>query len=671
MTARGLLFVTLVLLAGPLSCAPASRASSEPGREAQTAEAGARAAAESADVGAAPEPAGAPTWGAGSGPALAPHAMVVSEQEHATRAGVEILRQGGNAVDAAVAVGFALAVVYPEAGNIGGGGFMVIRLADGRVTTLDYREKAPLAATEDMYLDEQEEVIEGLSWEGHLAAGVPGSVHGLLTGLERYGRLDRKTVMAPAIRLARDGFPISAGLIESLEGDRGLLCRFESTRKVFFAGRPTRVAPDSRSGAPRTTCLPADSAAQAFAPTRPAPAEPDAGDLPPGVARREPFQVPAGLDRRLGLRAIGDTLRQPDLARTLSAIAEGGAGVFYEGPIAELIVAEMRRGEGLITREDLTAYRTVERAPVHTTYRGYDVYSMPPASSGGVILAEILNILENFDLAALGFHSARGVHVMVEAMRRAYADRNHFLGDPEFVEMPIETLTSKAYAQELAASIDTSRATPSEEILAGELFAALPESPQTTHYSIVDSLGNAVAVTTTLNGGFGSGVVVQGAGFFLNNEMDDFTVKPGVPNAYGLVQGKANAIQPGKRMLSAMTPTIVLKDGALFLVVGTPGGSTIITTVAQVILNVIDYGMPLQWAVAAGRVHHQHLPDAIRAEPFTLSEDTVRRLEELGHTVSVRRSSSGSVNAILFDAKRGLFHGVADPRSYAGLAAGF
>jgi gamma-glutamyltranspeptidase len=644
--------------------------------------------------------------------------MVVSAQEYATRAGVEILKEGGNAIDAAVAVGFALAVVYPEAGNIGGGGFMVIRFPDGRVTTLDYREKAPLAATENMYLDSRGQVIEQLSWEGHLAAGVPGSVKGMLTALERYGRLSRARVMAPAIRLAREGFPLSLGFIEGLEEERDLLCQFESTRKIFFPGRPTRVEGDTtaaRSEGPgrrvpknravrssasrpqpstnrpaRVRCLPADSVALALGPARDAPGDSATAGLPANVTRREPFRIPGGITRNLGVWSPGDTLRQPDLARTLEAIARGGADVFYKGPIADLIVKEMARGGGLISKKDLATYNVVERDPIHTTYRVYNVYSMPPASSGGVILAEILNILERFDVGSLGFHSARGIHVMVEAMRRAYADRNHFLGDPAFVEMPIATLTSKGYARELAASIDTSQATPSREVLAGALFPARSgrrtesrrsssratmvgagESPQTTHYSLVDSLGYAVAVTTTINGGFGAGVVVEGAGFLLNNEMDDFTVKPGVPNAYGLVQGKANAIEPGKRMLSAMTPTIVTREEQLFLVLGTPGGSTIITTVAQVISNVIDHGMSLERAVYAGRIHHQHLPDVIRAEPFTLSEDTLRRLEELGHEIQVRSGSSGRVNAILFDRSRGLYEGVADPREYAGLAEGF
>jgi gamma-glutamyltranspeptidase/glutathione hydrolase len=596
--------------------------------------------------------------------------MVSTAQEYATRVGVEILKKGGNAVDAAVAVGFALQVVYPEAGNIGGGGFMVIRFREGRVTTLDYREKAPLAARPDMYLDEQGNVIESLSWVGHLSAGVPGSLKGMLTALERYGRLDRKTVMEPAIRLARDGFPVSAGLIESLEDDRDSLCEFASTREVFFAGRPTREVTDPAAGGRRTVCLPPDSVALAFAARPPVP-DPNREKLPPNVGRREPFQPPSGLEQNLGVKAVGDTLRQPDLARTLSEIAEQGADAFYKGRIADLIVAEMQRGGGLITKQDLAAYDVIEREPIHTTYRGYDVYSMPPSSSGGVILAEILNILERFDLGSPGFHSARAVHIAVEAMRRAYADRNTYLGDPAFVTMPLDTLLSKDYAEALAASIDTSRATPSDQIRAGMLFASVHESTQTTHYSVVDSTGMAVGVTTTLNNSFGSGVVVKGAGFLLNDEMDDFTVKPGVPNAYGLVQGAANAIEPGKRMLSAMTPTIVVKDGALFMVVGTPGGSTIITTVAQVISNVIDFGMPLHWAVATGRFHHQHLPDQIFVEPRTLTDETLGRLRDMGHQIRVRNGTSGRVNAILRDPKTGMLQGVSDPRNYAGLAEGF
>jgi gamma-glutamyltranspeptidase/glutathione hydrolase len=477
--------------------------------------------------------------------------------------------------------------------------------------------------------------------------------------------------MEPAIRLARDGFPLSAGLILDLEEESGALCQFDSTREVFFPGRPIREVADPATGGSRTACLPADSVAQAFA-VRPAPA-PDARkrQLPANVTRREPFQPLAGVERSFGVWAIGDTLRQPDLARTLSDIAEQGARVFYEGRIADLIVDEMKRGGGLITKRDLAAYEVLEREPIHTVYRGYDVYSMPPSSSGGVILAEILNVLERFDLGSLGFHSARAVHVAVEAMRRAYADRNTYLGDPAFVKMPLDTLLSKDYAEALAASIDTARATPSNEIHAGMLFASVHESPQTTHYSIVDSTGMAVAVTTTLNNTFGSGVVVKGAGFLLNDEMDDFTVKPGVPNAYGLVQGMANAIEPGKRMLSAMTPTIVVKADELFMVVGTPGGSTIITTVAQVISNVIDFGMPLEWAVAAGRFHHQHLPDRIDVEPYTLSEETLGRLRQMGHETRIRGGTSGRVNAILRDPKTGWLQGVSDPREYAGMAEGF
>jgi gamma-glutamyltranspeptidase/glutathione hydrolase len=665
------LFLPMLALACGLACSPSAPPSAEPAARGAVAPESAAATPAGATTRetAAPRPDG-PVVDAITPPVVAPHAMVTSAQEYATHAGVEILKKGGNAVDAAVAVGFALQVVYPEAGNIGGGGFMVIRFTDGRVTTLDYREKAPLAARPDMYLDKQGNVIENLSWVGHLSAGVPGSVKGMLTALERYGRLDRKTVLEPAIRLAREGFPLSAGLIEDLEDQRDDLCRFAGTREAFFAGRPTREIRDAATGATYTTCVPQDSATVALAARPPVP-DPNREKLPPNVGRREPFQPPAGIERNLGIHAAGDTLRQPDLARTLLEIAEGGADPFYKGRIADLIVAEMERGGGLITKADLAAYNVVEREPIHTSYRGYDVYSMPPSSSGGVILAEILNQLEVFDLHALVFHTAPAVHVAVEAMRRAYADRNTYLGDPAFVTMPLDTLLSKDYARALAASIDTARATPSDQIRAGMLFASVHESDQTTHYSIVDSTGMAVAVTTTLNNSFGSGVVVQGAGFLLNDEMDDFTVKPGVPNAYGLVQGKANAIEPGKRMLSAMTPTIVVKDGAVFLVVGTPGGSTIITTVAQVISNVIDFGMPLHWAVGAGRFHHQHLPDKIFLESGTLTVETIERLRQMGHDVSTRGGTSGRVNAILRDPRTHELQGVADPREYAGLAEGF
>ncbi|HEY7461179.1 MAG TPA: gamma-glutamyltransferase family protein, partial [Gemmatimonadota bacterium] len=467
---RGSLLLALLLFAGSPSCAPSAPPASGSGERTPAAAGAADTASGAAtnatgivgaiapgagalDTTRAPRPDG-PVVDAIRPPAVAAHAMVSTAQEYATRVGVEILKKGGNAVDAAVAVGFALQVVYPEAGNIGGGGFMVIRFREGRVTTLDYREKAPLAARPDMYLDEQGNVIESLSWVGHLSAGVPGSLKGMLTALERYGRLDRKTVMEPAIRLARDGFPVSAGLIESLEDDRDSLCEFASTREVFFAGRPTREVTDPAAGGRRTVCLPPDSVALAFAARPPVP-DPNREKLPPNVGRREPFQPPSGLEQNLGVKAVGDTLRQPDLARTLSEIAEQGADAFYKGRIADLIVAEMQRGGGLITKQDLAAYDVIEREPIHTTYRGYDVYSMPPSSSGGVILAEILNILERFDLGSPGFHSARAVHIAVEAMRRAYADRNTYLGDPAFVTMPLDTLLSKDYAEALAASIDT------------------------------------------------------------------------------------------------------------------------------------------------------------------------------------------------------------------------
>lgn len=530
----------------------------------------------------------------------APRAMVVSVSPIATAVGVETLRRGGNAVDAAVATGFALAVVHPAAGNIGGGGFMVFRFASGETATIDYRETAPRLATPDMYLDSAGEVTEA-SVTGHLAAGVPGSAAGLAEAHRRYGRLPFAEVVAPAIRLARDGFV--------LDEDR---------------------AHGIREAADRLSRFPA-SAAQ-FLP----------GGQPPKV---------------------GDVLVQPDLARTLEAIADSGPPAFYRGEIADLIVAEMARGGGLISRADLAAYRPVWREPVSFGYRGYTIYSMPPASSGGVTLALILNMLEGYELLP-AFATPQHVHLVSEVMRRAFADRNHYLGDPAFVGMPVGTLISQTYADRRRGSILADRATPSPEVGPGPA-----EGEHTTHYSVVDAAGNAVSVTTTINSGFGSAVTVAGAGFLLNNEMDDFAAAPGQPNQYGLIQGEANAIRPGKRMLSAMTPSIVVDSaGGLFLIVGSPGGPTIITTVAQVISNVIDHGMPLPLAVAAPRIHHQHLPDVIRYERRGLEPATVRRLEAMGHQAEERRGYSGEVAAII--RVPGGWLGVPDPRMQGG-AAGY
>jgi gamma-glutamyltranspeptidase/glutathione hydrolase len=525
--------------------------------------------------------------------------MVVSGSPAASDVGVEILEAGGNAVDAAVAVGFALAVVHPEAGNIGGGGFMVIRFANGRSAALDYRETAPGRATRDMYVDSTGRLTED-AVVGHRAAGVPGSVAGLVEAHARYGRLGIDEVMAPAIRLARDGFVLDEYRSRSLAGAAELLRRFETSRRQFLL--PNGQAP------------------------------------PPGTR-----------------------LVQSDLARTLMAIAEGGADAFYHGQVADLIVAEMERGGGLISREDLSAYRPKWREPIETTYRGRTIYSMPPASSGGVTLAETLNILEGF--APLpAFASADQVHLVAEAMRRAFVDRNRYLGDPAFVQMPLDRLLSKTYAASLRNEINPTRATPT------------PDTPptaeagtQTTHYSVVDATGNAVAVTTTINSGYGNGVTVAGAGFLLNNEMDDFTSAPGVPNQYGLVQGEANAIAPGKRMLSAMTPTIVTDtSGALFMILGTPGGPTIITTVTQVISNVIDHHMSLPLAVAVPRIHHQALPDQIFFEPGGLTATVQGELAGRGHTLRERGGFSGDVAAIIRDGLGWL--GVADPRRGGGAA---
>lgn len=541
------------------------------------------------------------TWTVRSTAVTAPKAMVASAHPLATAAGVEVLKQGGNAIDAAVAVGFALAVVLPDAGNIGGGGFILLREAGGRVRALDYRETAPAAASRDMYLDTAGNLTDQ-SVTGHLAAGVPGSVAGLYEAWQRHGSLEWSAVLAPAIRLARDGHRMDAARNDDIEDDARRLARFPASRRQFL------------------------------------------------VDDKAP--------------ATGTVWKQPDLATTLQLISDSGPDVFYRGQIADLIVAEMHRGHGLITKDDLRRYRAKWRSPIQLTYRGHRIYSMPPASSGGVTMGLILNIMEGYDtLGALG--STQYVHVLTEAMRRAFMDRNRWLGDPDFVAMPLERLLSKSYAAGLRAGIDRRKATPTPP---SGLSAS--EGSHTTHYSVVDEHGNAASVTTTLNGGFGSAVTVAGAGFLLNNEMDDFAAAPGKPNMYGLVQGEANAIEPRKRMLSAMTPSIVLDPaGKLELVVGTPGGPTIITTVSQVILNVLDQGMTLPDAVAAPRVHHQALPDVIRYERGGLAPATVDALKGFGHRIEPRAGTSGIVAAI-GRAPNGGWIGVADPR-YAGGAAGY
>ena len=530
-------------------------------------------------------------------PVVGRHAMVVSEHPLSSAVGADILRRGGNAIDAAVAVGFAQAVVNPRAGNIGGGGFLVYRSSDGQAFALDYRETAPAAATRDMYLDSLGNLTDR-SVIGALSAGVPGAVAGLWEMHRRFGRLPWRDVVAPAIALAR-GHVVDTARSRVIHGNREELARFPTSAAVF---------------------------------------------LPHGEAP-----------------APGDTLRQPDLARTLERIAEQGPDGFYKGETADLIVAQMRRSGGIITREDLAGYRALWRTPVQTTYRGWTLIAMPPSSSGGVTLAEILNILEGYRLPDFG--SAAMLHLEIEAMRRAFTDRNRWLGDPAFVQMPLDRLTSKAYAAELRRGIDRRRATPSSAM------PAIVEGSHTTHYSIVDAEGNAVAITTTINNNFGSKVVVGGAGFLLNDEMDDFAAKPGAPNMFGLVQGEANAIQPGKRMLSAMTPTIVLNpQGRLELVVGAPGGPTIITAVFQVISNVIDHGMTLAEAVYAPRIHHQALPDSVQWEPNGVAAAARERLEGMGHAFRARPGYMALINAIRVTPQG--IEGVSDPRT-TGAAVGY
>ena len=514
-----------------------------------------------------------------------------------------MLRLGGNAIDAAVAMGFALAVTYPSAGNLGGGGFMVIRLAGGELVANDHREKAPMKAHRDMFLDEGGEVVDGLSTASHLAVGVPGSVDGLLGVLERHGTLSRQEVIAPALALARDGFPLPADLAGQFDRLRG---RFESY--------PASLAKFTRD------------------------------DGNPLVA--------------------GEVFRQPDLAATLARIADHGRAGFYEGTTADLLVAEMGRGGGLVSHEDLAAYRSVWREPVRGTYRGHQVVSMPPPSSGGALLIQMLNMLEPYDLAALGRGSPATVHLMVEAERRAYADRAEYLGDTDFYEVPLGRLIDKDYARRRFADFDPDGASRSEDVGAGTWPS---ESPETTHVSVMDGDGNAVAYTTTLNLGYGSKIVVTGAGFLLNNEMDDFSSKPNTANSFGLIGGEANAIEPGKRMLSSMTPTLVLQDGEPVLVTGSPGGSTIITTVLQVVTNVVDHGLDVATAVAAPRFHHQWRPNQIRYEPGAITADALADLARMGHVGFAQTRGLGDANSVMRVDEELIAR--SDPRNAGGAAA--
>jgi gamma-glutamyltranspeptidase/glutathione hydrolase len=536
----------------------------------------------------------------------AKNGLVVSAETCASRTGIEILKSGGNAVDAAVAVAFTLAVTHPQAGNLGGGGFMVIRMSDGKTTTIDFREKAPQRAWKDMFLDDGGKYLPSRSREGYWSCGVPGSVAGLMLALEWYGTMDRTKVMRPAIELAEKGFVISEPFARDLRIACARFSQYASTRRVF-----------TKDGNPY-----------------------DAGAI----------------------------LVQHDLASTLERIALSGKDGFYKGRTAELLVAEMRRGRGLISLGDLSSYRAVERPPVGGTYRGYDIVSMGPPSSGGILLIHLLNLLERYDIAASGFGSTRTVTLMTEAMKLAYADRAEFLGDSDFFPVPVGRLISKSYADERSALIDTNAATPTSIISHGSI--PLPEHDQTTHFSVIDRWGNAVSVTTTINDWFGSGIVVDSAGFLLNDEMDDFSAKPDEPNMFGVVGGRANAVQPGKRMLSSMTPTIVAKDGKPYLIVGSPGGSTIITTVLQIILNVIDHKMDLSQAVDAPRIHHQWRPDTLWYEKGGLSDSVIGKLRQRGFTVLERTGHQGNVEAILIDGTNGGYRGVADSRGY-GAAVGY
>lgn len=546
-------------------------------------------------------------------PTHAPHAIVASVHELASRAGVEMMQSGGNAVDAAVATGFALAVVHPRAGNIGGGGFLLLRTSTGETHFIDFREKAPAAATENMYLDAQGNVIENLSIIGYKSIGVPGSVAGLVYAEKKYGKLSLEKVIAPAFKLAREGFPLAYEDAEDLKDED--LARFADSRRIFQRG----------------------------------------GN----------FYKP------------GEILKQPELARTLERIAKNPDD-FYHGALARELAAAIHKGGGLVTADDLANYEIKEREPIRGSYRGYDIISAPPPSSGGVALVEILNILEGFDLAKFGNRSAATIHLVSEAFRRAYYDRAEFLGDPDFARIPVPQLIDKKYAAAWRDSIDPNHASVSKDLkrppfkelerVARQRPRVLGEPENTTHYSVVDPEGNAVAVTTTLNDSFGSRVTADGLGFLLNDEMDDFASKQGVPNIYGLIQGPANAIGPAKRPLSSMTPTIVLKDGKLFLVLGTPGGAAIITTVANILMGVVDFGLDVQEAVNAPRFHHQWLPDEIRVED-RLSPDTMNVLRSKGHKLKVEHFW-GDGECIMIDAKTGERLGSSDGRNN-GKAVGY
>lgn len=558
----------------------------------------------------------------------AQNGMVVSSQALASQAGIDILKLGGNAVDAAVAVGYAQAVVNPCCGNIGGGGFMTLHLADGKDTFIDFREMAPAAATANMYLDDKGELKKGASLYGYLAAGVPGTVKGLEMALAQYGsgKVSREQIMAPAIKLARDGFVLTRADTDVLDTSLQKFRDDKEAGKIFLRA--------------------------------------DGSPLQPG-----------------------DRLVQSDLANTLEAIASSGADAFYKGKIPEAVAAASQAGGGILSVDDFGNYKAAERTPVRCDYRGYEFISAPPPSSGGTTMCQILNILEGYDIKAMGYGSAESVHYMTEAMRHAYVDRNTLLGDPDFVKMPLDKLLSKEYAASIRKEINADKATPSEQVQPG---IGPHEKPETTHYSIVDKDGNAVSTTYTINGRFGAGVIAPGTGFFLNDEMDDFTTKVGTQNLFGLVQGKTNAIEPGKRPLSSMSPTIVTKDGKVFLVVGSPGGSRIITITLETVMNIIDHGMGPQEAVDAPRIHHQWLPDQVYFETRGLSPDTLKLLAGMGYKMVEQTpwgaaelimvglpvdksgsASSGNDGAVSGKVREGYLYGANDARRPAGAAIGY
>jgi len=540
-------------------------------------------------------------------PVVGQHTMVVTSHQLATEIALDILKAGGNAMDAAVAAGFALAVTQPRSGNIGGGGFMLYSPSNAdAVTAIDYREKAPSKAYEKMFLDGRGNSDQALSQFSHLSAGVPGTVAGFALALEKFGTMSLAQVLQPAIHLAKNGFALPNRFVEGIAARKHVFDKWPASKKTFFKSDGTSYK-------------------------------------------------------------VGEIFKQPDLAQTLQLIADNGPVGFYTGKTAKLIVSEMQKHGGLITYEDLANYQAVIRQPVHGIYRGFDVYSMSPPSSGGVHIVQILNMLEPYPISEYGHNSAQTIHLMAEAMRRAYADRASYLGDSDFIVVPLKGLTSKNYAQNLVNNIQLDKATPSVEIKAGD--PQQYESPETTHFSIVDQFGNAVSNTYTLNFSYGSGIVVTDAGFLLNNEMDDFSTKAGTANAFGLMGGEANKIEPNKRMLSSMSPTIVKLNGNNFLVTGSPGGSRIISTTLQVIMNVIDHKMNIQTAVNSPRMHHQWWPDEIRIEQG-ISPDTIALLTKMGHKV-IQKSAMGGSQSILINQENGSLYGAADPRQSTSQAAGF